>query len=69
MRSPMCGIHGWLAVRTVVAYIRTYLTYPLLLSIVVHMIHTLTASYAASICDTTNNAMRGNGGYSNMYSI
>lgn len=67
-------VYSWIVrdvsmVRTIKKYIRTYRTYPLLLSIVVHMIHTLTASYAASICDATNNAMCGSGGYSNMYNI
>nr|DAF02900.1 MAG TPA: hypothetical protein [Caudoviricetes sp.] len=63
MCSSMCGIRGLSMVRTIGIYIRTYRTYLLLLSIVVHRIYTLTASYAASICDTTNNIVCGNGGH------
>lgn len=59
----MCGIRGLSMVRTIGIYIRTYRTYPLLLSIVVHMIYTLTALHIASIYITTNKAMCGNGGY------
>nr|DAV33482.1 MAG TPA: hypothetical protein [Caudoviricetes sp.] len=33
------------------------------------MINTLTASHAASMIDTTDYIMCGNGGYSNMYNI
>lgn len=49
-------------------YISTYRT-SLSVYNIFHMMSTLTASYVASICDTTNNAMCNNGGYSNVYDI
>lgn len=53
-------------VRTNGAYIRTYQTHPLLCH-VFHMMSMLTASHAASMIDTTDYIMCGNGGRCRSY--
>jgi hypothetical protein len=57
----LCVARGLSMVRTIGVYIRTYRT-SLSVYNIFHMINTLTASHVASMIDTTDYTMCGNGG-------